>query len=331
MTDFEFIRSYQEGNFFSGQVIVNCDMLENGVIDPNPSTNEEVNITGLIIPVTSDITKNNISLSELEGILENATNVSFNIKVDSGTYGVKLEIAQKRRIYTSNNNTLAYFIKGTGFILDGATYQDLGTYNTTKGFTEIQSSELVFTPVITDLQFTSNDYNVIINNATNLRKSNQRYLAPTSGSTLTSFSELQDSLYSDTGWSNARYKGSKTGDIRVIYAYGTGSIISERNNYGRIPATLAGRTFQAEYFPTGSTTASIFDIANRTAVLTEYIHDGSTILPTTGSGDINVYKIVEGNRPRKLEESFLYISETSTILETNNEGEVINFITASSA
>ena len=73
--------------------------------------------------------------------------------------------------------------------------------------------------------------------------------------------QVQDSTYNDTGWSRARYKGSKT---------------DPDDNAGISPA-LSGRSFKGESFSKDATTDYICQSDDR--IQQEFFHDGKTQLP----------------------------------------------------
>ena len=81
---------------------------------------------------------------------------------------------------------------------------------------------------------------------------------------------VQDSLYTDTGWVNARYNGSQT---------------SATESAGIAP-TITGRTFTGEVFSSDSDTDYICALDNR--VKQELFHTSDTTLPTFNLSDVKV-------------------------------------------
>lgn len=73
--------------------------------------------------------------------------------------------------------------------------------------------------------------------------------------------QVQDSLYSDSGWTNARYDGTETTAAKSA----------------GIPPTLAGRSFTGEIFPSGSESTYICSLTSR--LDQKLFHTGDSELP----------------------------------------------------
>jgi hypothetical protein len=72
---------------------------------------------------------------------------------------------------------------------------------------------------------------------------------------------VQDSLYSDTGWKNGRYEGTKT----------------TADTYGGIDPTITGISFTGAYYPASLTDTSISTASTSTRVIEEFF-----VIPTKG-------------------------------------------------
>lgn len=140
---------------------------------------------------------------------------------------------------------------------------------------------VTFTPYLADLDFGFSDSNPLISNASEQRESTrimesdrlETTVLPSNIEAILGESadkaNVQDSLYYDTGWSRARYRGSKTTTL---------------DNAGIEPA-LAGRSFKGEQFSADTTQDYICQSDNR--LQQEFFHDGETQLP--------LYSISEGD------------------------------------
>tara|TARA_B110000977_G_scaffold55782_1_gene75991 strand:- start:3162 stop:4520 length:1359 start_codon:yes stop_codon:yes gene_type:complete len=133
--------------------------------------------------------------------------------------------------------------------------------------------DITFTPFLADIDFGFSDSNPLFSNASEQRESrivmeSDRFDSTTLPSNIDAIlsgtadkANVQDSLYYDTGWSRARYKGSKT---------------TPNDNAGIEPA-LSGRSFKGESFSGDATTDYICQSDNR--LQQEFFHDGRTQLP----------------------------------------------------
>ena len=94
--------------------------------------------------------------------------------------------------------------------------------------------------------------------------------------------DVQDSLYSLTGWINGRYEGSKT----------------SQTNYLGIEPTITGKSFQGAYFPRTVTDQQILDqVSIGVATYTEYLYPGDDILPTSTytSGSYQIARLYDNS------------------------------------
>jgi hypothetical protein len=142
----------------------------------------------------------------------------------------------------------------------------------------IQDGEVILLPNLRGGSFYVSDYNVILNTAQDNRLS--EYILKDTSIT---FAAIQDSLYSDTGWINARYDGSSTNKL----------------TYSSIDSAILGSSLQGTYYPlqTPDTEINNVDVAERTYL--EYFHNSLDTYPTFA-----------------LETPFLF-STTTTYLDTS--------------
>jgi len=122
----------------------------------------------------------------------------------------------------------------------------------------VQDGEVILLPNLRGGSFYVSDYNVILNTAQDNRLSDY-ILRDTS----TTFAAVQDSLYSDTGWINARYEGTTTNNL----------------TYSSIDSAILGASLQGTYYPLQTPDAEInnVDVAERTYL--EYFHNSLETYP----------------------------------------------------
>lgn len=122
----------------------------------------------------------------------------------------------------------------------------------------IQDGQVILLPNLRGGSFYVSDYNVILNTAQDNRLSDY-ILRDTS----TTFAAVQDSLYSDTGWINARYNGTSTNST----------------TYSSIDSAILGSSLQGTYYPlqTPDTEINNIDVAERSYL--EYFHNSPQTYP----------------------------------------------------
>ena len=123
----------------------------------------------------------------------------------------------------------------------------------------VQDGQVILLPNLRGGSFYVSDYNVILNTAQDNRLS--EYILKDTSIT---FAAIQDSLYSDTGWINARYDGSSTNKL----------------TYSSIDSAILGSSLQGTYYPlqTPDTEINNVDVAERTYL--EYFHNSLDTYPT---------------------------------------------------
>jgi hypothetical protein len=124
---------------------------------------------------------------------------------------------------------------------------------------QIQDGRVILLPNLRGGSFYVSEYNVTLNTAQNSRVSDN-ILERTS----TTFAAVQDSLYSDTGWINARYEGS----------------ITNSQTYSSIDSAILGSAFQGTYYPiqTPDVEISNIDVSERSYL--EYFHTSPKTYPS---------------------------------------------------
>jgi hypothetical protein len=342
MTEAEFINIHLiPGGINSISTInVNCDV--------TPGTSNGV-VTG--ITVTNKAVQGASTFEDLESVLEEVQRIKFKV----GTTQYSLNI-QERRSYPNSNPALSFFyFKVTPF-----------TFNFDQASTLQQQVSISFSPFLLGRKITFSDYNPIIDNALEQRRtpSGSRIVESDRNNTAISPSNLeailtgsatlaavQESNYTITGWSNARYEGSKT----------------NAKNYGGISPLLSGRTFSgAVYasqvldsyiasqsidtrtlqtlFNTGRQLTPTYEIASSSFGLKEILSINGTLAqikqldgtkPVTGSFDVNTLMKIGQEKMRVLDyyedDSNTYLELTRGIFDTtqvaHDENKVIEVIT----
>jgi hypothetical protein len=122
----------------------------------------------------------------------------------------------------------------------------------------VQDGEVILSPNLRGGSFFTSNYNVVLNTTQNNRTSDYIQL-----STSTTLASIQDSLYSDTGWINARYDGSSTNNT----------------TYASIDSAIQGASFQGTYYPSSATDTEInnIDVSERSYL--EYFHTALQTYP----------------------------------------------------
>ena len=184
--------------------------------------------------------------------------------------------------YVLDINTTAYYAATFPFFyfgIDPIYIDDIFDASIVGVNSPVLIEDITFTPFLADIDFGFSDSNPLFSNASEQRESrllmesdraggSTNLEAPSQPSNIEALIEetaekanVQDSLYYDTGWSRARYKGSKT---------------TPSDNAGIEPA-LSGRSFIGESFSDDTTTDYICQSDNR--LQQEFFHDGKTQLP----------------------------------------------------
>jgi len=193
------------------------------------------------------------------------------------------------------------------------------------------SASVVFEPFTTDLNFGFSEFNSTINNVVDSRISSTivqsdrdtENISPSNFGSIISGSatsaQIQDSLYSDTGWSNARYYGSTT----------------DSDSFNQVLPTINGTSFQGQVFSSGSIDSAICSIDSSNRAIDQFFYTGKeTELPATGS-DFNsgslIVKFVDNiSKVEAATDSKIWIQQTNSVAKTNQLGLVQSVISCNS-
>lgn len=184
---------------------------------------------------------------------------------------------------------------------------------------------ILFEPFTTNINFSFSEFNATISNATDSRTSsrivesdrNTGKILPSNFDAiingLANPAQVQDSLYSLTGWSTSRYRGTKT----------------SKETYNNLSPTLNGNSFKGEVYSTDSLDSAICNIEYDGRVIEDLLFSGETgSLPNTEStSDENNLIVKFVGSTSKIEAAAnakVWIQETNSIATTNGFGEVIS-------
>ena len=201
----------------------------------------EGRITGLTVTVktNADYTQALTATNQidLENVLLTATSVQFMVSGQPFDLKIVNRIRHRNKNIPTPNPYSDYF------------YFEVTPTSFTRSINEIQEvTDVTFYPFVQDAKYDYNDYNPLISNALNNRTSTLAQQSDRQGSStnptnlidlLTGSAtpaQIQDSNYSLTGWSNARYRGTAT----------------NAQNYKGIPPAITVSPFQGEVSPSSS-------------------------------------------------------------------------------
>lgn len=227
MTETAFLQLHFNGSIdFNNGINVNFDIDETA---PFHGT-----ITGLTVTPTALSIDGETNGTDISLILEQITQVIFTFQVTS-TYSQQfdLEVTNSPVFYPNpGGNAFYYFTVTPAEILTDLSSEPIPIENL--------NQSVSFLPFIQDIQFSSNEYNAILSNAQEARKSERIVesdrirgrILPTNFEAILDQSAdpayIQDSNYSSQGWSNSRYAGS----------------VSSKSNYGGVTPSISARAFQ---------------------------------------------------------------------------------------
>lgn len=118
---------------------------------------------------------------------------------------------------------------------------------------------------------------------------------------------VQDSLYSDTGWTHGRYEGSK---------------LTYLNNGGTDPI-LQGTFFEAAFFGADVLDTDIDSIASTDLSFKQYLSSGKASPPIYEVGESVLVYSIQGTVVQKASQGKLRVKETGTILHINSFGYIV--------
>lgn len=183
-----------------------------------------------------------------------------------------------------------------------------------------------FSPAINGIVFNASPYNAIGGVVQNTRSSkyimesdrntigvpgNPSYTGPTNITQLLSYSaskaDIQDSNYSDTGWINGRYDGTKT-NIYDTY----------------VNPAVNGRVFEASVFPSSSAVGQIqFQQSQSQVVYKEYFYTGTGDIPGFNE-NVTTFQ-VQGSYTDQSTVVFADVLSYITFLNPFEVGDLISF------
>lgn len=183
-------------------------------------------------------------------------------------------------------------------------------------------TEVSIEPTVSTGVYEYNVYNAIIGNSIGDRESSYRVDCDRSITTkstktnptnifnilddIASPAQVQDSLYSDTGWINARYEGTK---------------LSPSNNSGTDPV-LQGTFFEAAYFASGTFDATINNILETSLDFKQYLSSGKISPPEYDINDPAKVFSIEGTVVQLAEKGRLRVKEIGNIINIDSTGSL---------
>lgn len=202
-------------------------------------------IRGILIPIIND------SGQSILEYLEEATELV--IEIQSGVT-INLQLGPGQFLQSPVGGEELYYFKVT------PEYDITDVVQSPTFITQVSISSITFIDEVNQYEFNASGYNVLLNNVDEIRTSEYQYQGQTG-----ILADVQDSLYSSTGWINGRYEGSKT----------------SQTNYLGISPTISGKSFEGAYFPRTISDQQIRDqITAGAATYTEYLYPGDELLPT---------------------------------------------------
>ena len=203
-----------------------------------------VTVLGVTVPFTDN------EGSNMENTLEQVQTVTLPVDNDPGAT-VELQITS--RVIRGTAPFRYYF-----FTVEPRNITSYISYTIPFLNEVVQDGEVILLPNLRGGSFYVSDYNVILNTAQDNRLSD--YIVKDTSAT---FAAIQDSLYSDTGWINARYEGTTTNNL----------------TYSSIDSAILGASLQGTYYPLQTPDAEInnVDVAERTYL--EYFHNSPQTYP----------------------------------------------------
>jgi len=243
--------------------------------NPNPSGT----VTSMVLGQRAFSINGDQVSTDLNNVLEQVENIRFTFKINGEDDIVFNETITDRGYYgpTVANGKPFFYFQLSPFIIEN--YEDPPYVTELYQYQPIQIS---LTPYLLDITFGFSEYNALIGNATENRKSKIRVestrvedsILPTNWEAIISGSAtpatIQDSMYEDTGWIRARYNGST---------------ITSRGNAGVSPA-FTGTPFRGEVFTGDTDNAFICSTYRKERNITDLLHTSPTLLPTFASSSL---------------------------------------------
>lgn len=269
-------------------------------------------ILGLTIPFQSD------NAVQLESTLSAVTKIKFNFG------GTNVEVAIDQITKRSGYFHLRTFPVNVFTFIDGVD---------TSGTPYVQSVELIFEPYLA-ARFNNSDYNALINNATVIVKNsvavqldkqtdqmNPTNLAAVITQTATPAS-TQDSNYQITGWTNARYYGSKNtsnvpgDDTALAYKVFKGSIHPKDATVSTILSNISDSDTVDIYFNVARKPTDLLGHGEL------FITASSYPVPVASNFEGNFLYEEQGNRLIKIVDKKIHATDKGTVFTTNELGRI---------
>jgi len=224
------------------------------------SSTEPLTIFGLTIPVID-----NTDASALQ-LLQSAQQINMFIGPENYTFNII------SRVERTAFDIVYYFFD----------VEDQEILSTSDDIPLIPNQFVYFPATYDNVAFSGGDYDILINNVENSRRSidimvsdrnivigGPGSLNPVNINGLQNLTadraSVQDSNYSTTGWINGRYEGSSTDRIR----------------FAGVDSAVTGKTFEGSYYPSSTSTGSINQqISSSQVIYTQYLNTSEQDLPT---------------------------------------------------
>ena len=255
----------------------------------NAGTNLHLNITtvnqvgrvsSIVIGQQALQIDNNTTDTDLNNVLEQVEQIQFTFIAERnlGQPDVNLEFnipITNKAYYNATSYDPFFYFQFEDILINPATqYTNLNN--------DYQVLQVNLTPFLLDIQFGFSEYNALIGNALDNRKSKLRVesnrtedsVLPTNWQAIMSGSAfpatIQDSLYYDTGWVRGRYNGAK------ITATGNSSVAPAIN----------GTPFQGEIFTYDADDIFICSTTREKVVIEDMLHTSTQPLPSFVSSSV---------------------------------------------
>lgn len=202
-------------------------------------------VQGITIPIID------LNLENITQYLEQVNTVILPV---STTQTLQLKVTAKSIRYSGNS--VYYFLN----------VENQSTSATVPS--SLNNKNVIVLPGLDNAVFDKSPYNVLHGSVEVQRQSDYitQFASPTKA-------YVQDSLYSSTGWKNARYDGSTT----------------DKFTYSTIEPALAGNSFQGNFYGETVTDAQINSQNTVERVTRPYFHTGKTPLPEFSPSNIILY------------------------------------------
>lgn len=146
----------------------------------------------------------------------------------------------------------------------------------TIGDNRVPTGSVILIPGVEAAEFNQSPYNILQGTAETAQQSQYIYQANSSTRAF-----VQDSLYANTGWINARYEGTKTNKL----------------NYSTIEAAVVGSAFEGIYYVPSLTDSQVQSQSISNPLYVDYLHTGTEALPTYTVSEIPPVLLVTSLAP----------------------------------